>query len=191
MAFGLGKWDVDGRRRRRRLGARRPLGGHRRRTTRAEGASSSRRRRSSAASPRTRAARSSSPPTTSRRAHGIADSRGRGPRRTCSSSPRGYAEPELQRGPRSTRAASPRATSRRRPASAGRSSRASPTTTTRKAPGTVAAGRYLEVELFDGRGARRVAEEDLPLAAHAQRHHARRALRLGRLRQRDEVGLRR
>ena len=40
-------------------------------------------------------------------------------------------------------------------------------------------------------GARRLAEAHVPVAAHAQRHHARRALRLGRLRQRDEVGLRR
>ena len=96
----------------------------------------------------------------------------------------GYADPALTEVLARHRQRSPCATSRRRPASAGRSSRASPTTTTRKAPGTVAAGRYLEVELFDGASARRLAEEDVPLAAHAQRHHPRRALRLGRLRQR-------
>ena len=59
------------------------------------------------------------------------------------------------------------------------------------APGTVAAGRYLETELFDGATLGDWQKRTYLSPAHAQRHHARRALRLGRLRQRDEVGLRR
>ena len=82
----------------------------------------------------------------------------------------------------------PSSTTRTRPACAGRPARACPTTTTRDAPGSKASGRYLSVELFDGKTLGEWQHEDLPDADHAAGRATRRDVRVGRAREDHDAG---